>query len=122
MKSELIILTLLFIHWIADFLLQNSNMATKKSKNIYWLATHVAVYSITFFFLLIWFYDFKSVAGFTGFMFITHYITDFYSSRATNKLYQKKKFYGLYSFFNVIGFDQFLHQAQIILGYLIFFT
>jgi hypothetical protein len=52
---------------------------------------------------------------FTSITFICHFITDYLTSRWTSKLYKDSKFYGFPSFFSVIGFDQWLHFAQLIL-------
>lgn len=119
MESEYIIIGLLSLHWVADFLLQTFKMATNKSKSIYWLLCHVAVYSLTFFLVLIFFFNIYNVLIFSVFTFLTHFITDFFTSKWTSKLYLKKKYYGFPSFFGVIGLDQLLHQIQLILGYVI---
>jgi len=114
MKTEYQIIILLFIHWVADFLLQTKKMATMKSKDTNWLLIHVAVYSFVWFFIGAFFDPVKS-ALFFGITFIFHFATDYLTSRWTSKLYKDSKFYGFPSFFSVIGFDQWLHFAQLIL-------
>mgnify|MGYP003453949244 CR=1 FL=1 len=55
---------------------------------------------------------------FTGITFVFHWITDYLTSRWTTKLYKKKDWYG---FFTVIGLDQFLHAAQLVITYTLIF-
>ena len=46
LKSLFIVLFVLFNHGVADFLLQNKNMALNKSSSNYWLSIHVFYYTI----------------------------------------------------------------------------
>lgn len=117
MKTEYQIILIIFIHWVADFLLQSKSMAIGKSKSNYWLSWHVLIYSLVWFSIGIFFFDFKSVAIFTLVTFIAHFTTDYFTSRWTSRLYRQEKYYGFPSFFSVIGFDQFLHYLQLILTY-----
>ncbi len=117
MKTEYEIIIIIFIHWVADFLLQTSKMATNKSRNNYWLFTHVFVYSIVWLFIGLFFFKPILVVLFSLITFICHFITDYLTSRWTSKLYKEQKFYGFPSFFSVIGLDQFLHYLQLILCY-----
>jgi undecaprenyl pyrophosphate phosphatase UppP len=111
------IIALLFIHWVADFLLQTKDMAMNKSKDNYWLFVHVSVYSLTWLFIGIFFYDIKAVYLFTLTTFVAHFATDYITSRWTSKLRIKEKYYGFPSFFSVIGLDQLLHYIQLIFSY-----
>lgn len=114
MKTEYQIILIIFIHWIADFLLQTRKMATNKSTDNYWLLIHVFVYSTVWFFIGIFLYEPIRVILFSITTFIFHFITDYLTSRTTTKLYKKQNYYG---FFSVIGFDQFLHYLQLIICY-----
>jgi hypothetical protein len=114
--SSLEVLSILFIHWVADFLFQTEKMATMKSKDTNWLLIHVSVYSFTWFFIGAFFDPVKS-ALFFGITFICHFLTDYVTSRWTSKLYKNSKFYGFPSFFSVIGLDQWLHYFQLIISY-----
>lgn len=111
------ILIILFIHWVADFLYQTKDMAVNKSSSNLWLFRHVAVYSSVWFFVGIAIFDIAQVALFTIITFISHFITDYITSRWTKKLYNIGKYYGFPSFFSVIGLDQYLHYLQLILCY-----
>ena len=122
MKPEYQIIILIYIHWIADFLFQTKEMALNKSKNNFWLFAHVFVYSMTWFFIGILFYKPEQVVLFIITTFVCHFITDYFTSRWTSSLYEKKIYYGFPSFFSVIGLDQFLHYFQLIVCYEYFKT
>lgn len=113
------ILILLATHWVSDFLLQSREVAEKKSSSLKVLFTHVSIYTAGIFFI----YGYYALSMgdmnlirimplLAGITFISHFITDYFTSKWTSKLYQKGDVKG---FFSVIGFDQFLHQAQLIL-------
>jgi hypothetical protein len=123
MKTEYVILLILFIHWVADFLFQSEEMAKNKSKSNKWLAIHVLVYSLVWLIIgtVVSFFTSEfcvcDVAKFYAITFVCHFITDYGTSRWTSKLYEDSKFYGFPSFFSVIGLDQWLHYAQLIITY-----
>jgi hypothetical protein len=113
------VLILLF-HWVADFLLQSPSMATGKSKSNYWLSVHVAYYMFGMSPMVL------LVALHSGFLTgiywlilngVLHWTTDFITSRQTSKLYAAQKYYGFPSFFSVIGLDQWIHAACLLLSY-----
>jgi len=92
-----LIVSILFLHWIADFILQSDYMAKNKSKNTAVLLLHVLVYSSFF----LWFgWQFAVVNG------CLHFLIDFCTSRWTGYLYRKGD---IHNFFVVIGLDQTLH-------------
>lgn len=100
--------TLIFIillHWLADFVFQTDEMAQNKSKSFYWLTTHVFTYSL-FFCGFGW--------KFVLITFVCHWITDFVTSKISSYCWLHEK---RHNFFVVIGFDQFLHIAQLLLTY-----
>lgn len=101
----LIYIYLLFIHWLADFVLQNDWMAQNKNKNLFALSTHVLIY---YFILLIG--TFNSLWAF--FNCGLHFLIDFVTSKINAKLWQNKK---IHWFFVSVGFDQFLHTAILLL-------
>ena len=117
-------LFIIFIHWLADFHLQNEQMSMNKSKSNFWLTMHVLTY--TFVTLLFWHfvllqptsnYEFMDYFMFFNFIFSTHWVTDYITSRMTSKRYAEGRYH---DFFVVIGFDQFLHFAQLFSAYYIF--
>lgn len=103
MTPQHLIILVLFIHFIADFISQSNWMAQNKSKSIIPLSVHILVYSSCFI-VLGWKY--ALVNG------LAHFITDFWTSKLTSKLYKEGK---IHEFFVVIGFDQFIHASCLIL-------
>lgn len=117
MKTEYVILAIIFIHWVADFLLQSYGMATNKHKNNTVLAIHSLIYSFVFFLVGMFFFDIIQVTLFFMVTFVFHFITDYFTSRINTKLYNQRKYYGFIGFFPMIGLDQVLHYAQLIICY-----
>jgi hypothetical protein len=128
MLTEYTIILLLFLHLISDFVLQSRNMGRKKGKNLYWLTSHVFVYSLSLSFF--WFLITKSlnISFYEAFMFfflvfLTHFITDYFTSKFSGMFYlrlkqsKNTKTQNLYEwlFWLTIGVDQFIHIASLIL-------
>lgn len=103
-----VILALVWVHFVSDFILQTDKMAQNKSSSLTWLTIHLVVYTIP---LLIFGPMFALVNG------LAHWITDFFSSKATSYLYKKNLNHW---FFVVIGFDQAIHISTLILTYPIY--
>lgn len=108
---SLLILYILFIHWLADFVCQSDWMAKNKAINILALSLHVGIYTaILSFSLAIYF-------GAAGLLYGLvngglHFALDYFSSKCTKKMYEKGD---THNFFVVIGADQFIHSACLIL-------
>jgi hypothetical protein len=125
-----IVLAIIFIHWIADFVLQTDLQAKNKSRSNYWLMQHTQTYSIIW--LLIgssysayaaffenlsikeWSYQIFLASIFTIITFIFHTATDYFTSRLNTKLWNKGD---VHNFFVSVGFDQVLHYIQLFLTY-----
>ncbi len=136
-------LTLIVLHFIGDFLLQSDWMATNKSKRWDALAWHVCAYCVPFSVWLIATLGVRSVAM-TNFIFVTfalHFVTDAITSRITSRLWFFQMQGGIWIqapytapkhnrelvnpwtptvgnrhwFFVVIGADQVLHYAALML-------
>ena len=123
------IFSILIIHWIADFIMQDEKWALGKSKNWNDLIMHTLTYSLMWVGAgLIWcLFDLNNaskIAGyilwFTPITFITHTITDYFTSRIVSKKFAKQQ-YGSsipnMGAFTVIGFDQVLHYVQLFTTY-----
>lgn len=120
----LIVMAILLNHGFADFLLQNQNMATQKSKSKYWLSIHVLAYMAGMIPIaaLVWILSGNVLFG-LGWLLangVAHWVTDFYTSKWTSKLYANQQFYtpnkylkfiNFPSFFSVIELDQCIHYA-----------
>src|SRR5688572_9431656 len=121
MIDSLFILYLLAVHFVADFLFQSHYMSINKSKDNRVLLWHVGIYSLTMYVGAILLGLERqnqeiviSAMAFSGWLFMSHLITDYFTSRWTSRLYKHARWH---DFFCVIGFDQLLHAAQIIVGY-----
>jgi hypothetical protein len=108
-------------------------MGRKKGKNIYWLTTHVLVYTMVM--TLCWklFFGFferplSTMFLFGAITFLTHWVTDYVTSKFSGYYYLKRleneksrnvkktDFYE-WAFWLVIGVDQFIHAFTLILTY-----
>lgn len=117
----MLVIWLLFVHWVADFVCQNDKMAINKSKDWFALWDHAVIYILVLFLGIVLYEGFYQY--FTGNVFHwnpilvalnfpAHFITDGITSRITTWLYTKGE---RHWFFVVIGFDQFLHYAVLFL-------
>jgi hypothetical protein len=123
------IIVLFLVHYVADFIFQTRKVADNKGKNVLYLLLHGFHYTLVWLGIL-------SLIGLVGVIIGTpllsgsvtwcsvicfsllngllHTITDFITSKFTSRFYARKNFS---AFFNVIGFDQFVHATTIILTY-----
>lgn len=110
-----IILGILLVHWIADFVLQTDEQAKGKSKEWLPLLMHTITYSLVWIgFIFAITLDIKITLIFTTVTFITHTVTDYFTSRLNSILWAEGK---VHKFFVSIGFDQWLHYLQLFLTY-----
>ena len=112
----LVAFIIIFIHWISDFVLQTDWQAQNKSKNNFALLTHTSNYSMVWLLpmCLVFGKIFWSSIYFGVITFITHTITDYFTSRLNSKLWSAGK---VHYFFVSVGFDQVLHYGQLFLTY-----
>lgn len=118
-------LSLLIVHFVADFLFQTDKMALNKSKSNEWLTKHALVYATPF---ALWGFTFAVVT------FLTHWATDYITSRCTSKLFFFRNDaldgcdpplqtewrlvpWKRHWFFVVIGLDQLIHFTTLALTY-----
>lgn len=111
-----IVLTIAFVHWVADFIKQTDEMAKGKSTSNYWLGKHILAY--TLWTLLAWplllSFSLQQLLPWVILNGALHFVVDYFTSRASSKLYQKGD---IHNFFVVVGFDQFLHLACLLLSF-----
>lgn len=121
------IITLLYAHFMADFVFQTHKMATQKSDDVRVLTTHILMYAMIFFFAFtlvgyvfaeyynIEFSKWLSMSfGITIINSIFHFMIDYFTSKATKYFWKKEDYH---NFFVVIGFDQLLHVSLLIISY-----
>jgi hypothetical protein len=119
------ILSILGIHWFADFVCQTDKQAKGKSKNWKDLIDHTQTYAMIWWtigliiLIVNLFYPFFVYQGWglTLFVFITficHTATDYFTSRINSRLWEAGK---VHNFFVSVGFDQYLHYIQLFVTY-----
>ena len=119
--SLIVIFSIIFIHWLADFVLQTHWQVSNKSKDNKALLSHTATYAFTWYCLgIIWVlfnlgtYHPWSLTLFVLITFVSHTITDYFTSRLNSKLWAKGD---VHNFFVNVGWDQVLHYIQLFLTY-----
>ena len=100
-------------HFLADFIIQNDQIAKNKGKNFYYLALHSSHHAILSFFILIFFSNLYTAIFLAIYEIFTHSFFDFI--KANNKLLGRYT-YPSKLYFVFFGLDQMLHQ----LNYIIF--
>ena len=114
------IIVITFFHFLFDFKFQSRAMAESKSHNAESLTEHVFIYSLGLAVMagLCWrsFGSWETPAalinvfGFIGINAALHWFTDWMTSKATTLLWKESR---TGEFFDMIGFDQFLHTAAL---------
>lgn len=106
---------MLIVHFLADFCLQTVDQALNKSTDVRHLTRHVLTYS------LVWlvvayamFGSYEKALIFASITFITHWPTDYITSRLGKPFWDKKDYH---TGFVVVGADQIAHYIQLIETY-----
>lgn len=102
--------SLLATHWIADFVCQTHWQASNKSKNNEALGRHVSTYMLVLTLPSIAIFGFWNAGMFVLGNGVLHFITDYFTSRWSSRLYAKQDWH---NFFVVIGGDQLIHQITL---------
>lgn len=97
------VILVIWLHFLADFVLQSDYMSKNKSKSDLILLKHVCIYAVTFLVVGI---PYAIVNA------CLHFVVDWCTSRITSHLYTEGK---IHQFFVVIGFDQAIHMSCLIL-------
>ena len=112
--SAPLFLVFLIAHYFGDFVFQTHWMALNKSSSMRALTAHVLTYSLTIFAVwgIINYFEANFKEGVYLFFItaVTHFITDYFTSRVNSKLWNREKWH---EFFLVLGFDQLIHQATL---------
>ena len=114
--SLTLVLSIIFIHFVADFIFQSDWQAKNKSKNNIALLSHVFNYTLVWYSIGVFYvllnpnYIDWSLTSFVVVTFVAHTITDYITSRINSKLWAEGK---VHYFFVSVGFDQVLHYTQL---------
>lgn len=110
-----ILFYILLIHFLADFVLQTSEQAVKKSHDFGHLTYHVLTYSLVWLLASGMLFDrFIHMLAFCLITYYLHLATDFVTSKLSSHFFKKKDFH---NGFVIVGADQLLHYIQLILTY-----
>lgn len=102
------IMSIIAIHWIADFVLQSDWMAKNKSSNNKALISHVSVYTITLLVFSLVFLPVEYAYIWALINGVLHLGVDYVTSRINTYLWNKGR---VHDFFVMVGFDQLIHYA-----------
>lgn len=106
---------ILLIHFLSDFALQTHSQAQGKGEGKSFLNKdlfkHVSTYSLTWFVWLICHFEVKEAFLGTVFIFTTHYVTDWITSRLSKPLFAEQDFH---NGFVIVGADQLIHYITLI--------
>ena len=105
MISVWAVVYLIVVHFFADFVMQTRWIGINKSSNNWILSLHIAMYTVM---LLPFGVAFAVING------LLHYITDYFSSRASGYFHKKDQMWG---FWTTIGFDQAIHMLCLVTTY-----
>lgn len=108
------LLWLVWLHFVADFILQSDWVAGKKSSDNAVLVYHVSLYSLPFAPFVLWYLSPENAAAFILVNAVAHFVTDYITSRMTSKLYKAGE---RHWFFVVIGADQAIHMSTLFLTF-----
>lgn len=126
MANSLTLIYLMFLHYIADFILQSRDMGKNKSNSIKYLLGHLLIIFTIFLAGMAIFFDRETCLRFTLSNTVIHGIIDLFIWKyyvVSVKLRKLRSLFGPLGFqfwddkwfYSFIGFDQFLHYATIIL-------
>ena len=102
---------LLITHWVGDFVFQTTWMAIGKSQRLDALTVHVLTYSVILSGAAVLIFGMTNVAvAFIACNAALHFVTDFFTSKASAALHAKQNMRGFYI---MLGFDQLLHHIAL---------
>jgi hypothetical protein len=100
------IMSVIVLHWLADFVLQTDWQAKNKSSNNIALIQHVGTYTSVIAIFAIYMFPITLALGWIVINGVLHFITDYFTSRLNTYLWSKGR---VHDFFVSVGFDQVIH-------------
>ena len=110
-------LFILAAHWVGDYLLQTTRMATEKNHSLLWLARHTLTYTVVILGSSLLLFPITLGVKYTAINGLAHGITDFFTSKWAHRYQDEPRV-----FYPILGFDQFLHIATLYSSYHCFFV
>lgn len=107
-------LWIVWLHFLADFVLQSDKVSKAKSGSNRVLAFHVALYSVPFIPFAAAYMTPANAATWLLVNVAAHFVTDYITSRMTSKLWKAGD---VHNFFVVIGADQAIHMTTLFLTF-----
>jgi hypothetical protein len=118
---------ILFLHYLADFIFQPYELSIRKSESYFALLNHVVIYTCTIYLGLLFVVSLECAIKFAALNFIFHFLVDWATSRvisdnssrllldpdASKPIHKRLQLWGPIS---LLGFDQFLHQAGLLIS------
>jgi hypothetical protein len=118
---------ILFLHYLGDYIFQPYSMSVQKSEDHMMLLYHTIIYSGTIYLGLLFVVGVNEAITFAVLTFLAHYMVDFVTSRVisdnsselrldpdnTKPIHKRLKLWGPIS---LLGFDQLLHQACLLIA------
>lgn len=111
-----VIVSVLAIHYIADFIFQTHEQAVNKSKSFYYLTEHSVVYGIVSAILYVPFLSWGIFERtiwtdlFPFYLIISHGIVDYFTSKWSSRYFFRQDYH---MGFVVVGLDQLIHFVSI---------
>ena len=114
LNQYIFICSVLFAHWVADFVAQTDEQAKAKAKDFDALFAHCSVYALIMTLAgAIFTWVPVSLNGLIVFgygVFLSHITIDYFTSKLNSYLYGKGQ---IHNFFVSVGFDQWLHYVSV---------
>lgn len=111
------LLILVLLHYLGDYLFQTASMGLGKAMNTNMLLYHCLVYTATICIpTSIINENFRLVSHLNWlpvYVFLPHLAVDYITSKASKAMFDRKKMYGISSFWGVIGIDVTLHMIHL---------
>lgn len=118
--SILLIIYLIFAHWVADFVFQDEEWALTKKNSFSSLLMHTWVYSTIIMIMTAYFLTPMGMYYFWVINFVTHTAVDYFTSKWVGMKFEKKQLGSAipnFGAFTIIGLDQFIHYVILIMSF-----